>query len=581
MKKHRLLFVLLALLAIAIPAAAQDVGPGEGAPIIWPNFGGDPTNINPLLISDGPSQDVAAFLWPNFLKINPETGAVEPGTRDQIVSDWTISDDGTVYTFSLRDDYFWSDGTPVTSADVKYAFDAIASGELDSPLGSFITNIASLEAPDPQTVVITFNEADCTALSAARVIPPVPAHVFTELFGTDFAAMNSSDFNLNPTVAGAEFTFGNFRPGEQVTLLANQQYPDSTIGYVAPQGWVQRQLASQTVVVEEFLAGNLTVIDSVPEDREAELRALADAGEVQWFEGPASGWQFLAFNLADPTNPQPAQDENGEFIDQGNHPIFGDVRVRKAFAHAIDHDALNQGAFSGSGIPVASPLLSYSWAYNENLSPYAFDPELAGQLLDEAGFVDHDNDPSTPRVATEDALYAEAGTPLRFTLTTFSGNTSVDSSAVLMQDQLRRVGFDVQLEIIEFQSMLEKLDGQTFDTIMLFFGGFDASNPDELRALFTEEGDIPGSGFNAGSYYNEEVTALFNQARSLPGCDQAERKVLYDRIQELIMDDMPMYFVNTSIVPVVVQGDVENIDYMPGPGGLTHNITAWTSQLEP
>lgn len=575
--------VVLLFAAVFPPVVAQEVeqessyGPGEGAPIVEPNFGGDPTNLNPLLISDGPSADVAARLFPDFVGIDPFTGATTPGAVNTIVADWSVSDDGRTYTFTLRDDYFWNDGTPVTSADVLYAYEAMASGEIDSPRIGDIASIETVEAPDPQTVVITFAEADCAALSSIDSITPVPAHVFTELFGTDYAAMNDADYNLNPTVTAGSFSFANFRAGEQVTLVANQDYPDSPVGHVVPEGWVQRQLANQTVVVDEFLAGNLTVIDSVPEDRQAELEALSAAGEVQMFEAPASGWQFISFNLADPTNPQNAVDENGNPIDQGHHPIFGDVRVRQAFALGVDHAALNEGAFSGQGIPVASPVLSYSWAYNDALEPWPYDPEAAMALLDEAGWIDHDNDPSTPRIA-QGALYAEDGTPLAFDLTSFSGNTSVDSTAVLIQDQLGRIGFQVNLDIIEFQSMLEKLDGQTFDTIMLFFNGFDPTNPDELKDLYTPIGDVVGSGFNSGSYNNPEVTELFTQARTLPGCDQAERKALYDRIQEILHDELPMYWVNTSIVPVAARGDLEN--FSPTENSLRWNMPAWGYQLE-
>lgn len=576
MFKARRVFLMsmsLLLLVFAAPLAAQDtLGPGEGAPIIYPNFGGDPTNLNPLLISDGPSQDIADLIYPAFLRVNPETGNIDPNTPLAIASDWTISEDGTTYTFTIRDDYRWSDGTPVSAQDVKYAFDAIQSGTIDTPLEGFLTSVQSLEVIDDRTLVATFAEADCTALSTLKVIPPVPSHLFNEMFGTDYALMNDSDFNMNPSVSGGIFNFSNFRPGEQITLVANQDYPDAP-GGVIPEGFIQRQLASQTVVVDEFLAGNLSVIDSVPDDREAELKGMAEQGSVQLFESLSSGWQYLAFNLADPANPQDGLDADGNPIDQGHHPLFGDVRVRQALAYAVDYNALNQGAFAGNGIPVASPLLTTSWAYNENLSPYPFDPEMAAQLLDEAGWIDDDNDPATPRVA-QGALYAADGTPLSFDITSYSGNTSVTATLELMQDQLSRVGFEVNLDILEFQTMLEKLDGQTFDTIMLFLGGFDASNPDELRALFMAEGDVVGSGFNNWSYNNPEVDALFNQARTVPGCDEAERKALYEQIQQILLDDLPVYYVNTSMVPVVAQPDIANFD--PLPLDLEWNIYAWS-----
>jgi peptide/nickel transport system substrate-binding protein len=573
-------FSLVLLGMLVFPAFAQEgasVGPGEGGPIIWPNFGGDIKGLNPLLISDGPSQRMADRLFPTFIGISPTTGVPEPGVPGSLVTDWTVSEDGLVYTFTLRDDRTWSDGTPITSADIQYAFDAIVSEEIDSPLLSYMTNVESLETPDPQTVVITFKEADCTAVETARIIPPVPAHLFNQLFGTDYASMNTAEYSLNPTVTAGAFQFSNFRPGEQVTLLANQEYPDSSVGYVVPEGLVYKNYENQTVIVDAFLNGEITWIDSVPEDREAEIRSLVDAGEVQFYENLSSGWQFIGFNLADPANPQDGLDEEGNVIDQGHHPIFGDVRVRQAFALGINYDDLNTGAFSGSGMPIYSPIVMDSWAYNDALEPWPYDPEQAMALLDDAGWVDDDNNPDTPRVA-QGALYAADGTPLSFQLTTFTGNTSVDNTAVLVQDQLRRIGFDVQLDIIEFNSMLEKLDGQTFDAIMLFYGGFVPSNPDEIRELFIPEGDVVGSGFNSTSYNNPEFNEVIQQAKTLPGCDQAERKALYDRAQEILREDLPFYFVNTSLVPVVVQNNVEN--WNPTEHSITYNMPAWTIQLE-
>jgi peptide/nickel transport system substrate-binding protein len=576
MKRFAGLFVLMLLLALVIPASAQEaLGPGEGGPIIYPNFGGDPTTLNPLLSNDGGSRAVIARMFPAFIGIDPFTGAFVPGAAGAIASDWTISEDGRTYTFTIRDDWSWSDGTPFTSADIKYAYDAIVSGQIDTPLASAVVTVESVEAPDPQTVVITFVAPTCTAINVASSIPPIPSHVFTELFGTDYAQINDSEWNLAPTVTANAFDFSNFRPGEQITLVANQDYVDAQLGYVVPQGWIQRQLASQAVTVEEFLAGNITIVPSVPEDREAEIEALADAGEIQLHKGPSAGWQFLSFNLADPTNPQNGLDADGNVIDQGNHPIFGDVRVRQAFALSIDHAALNAGAFAGSGFPVAGPILPQSWAYPDSVLPWPYDPAAAAALLEEAGWIDHDNDPATPRVA-QGALYAEDGATLTFTLTTFSGNPSVDASTLIMQDQVRATGFQMELEIIEFQAMVEKFLNQEFDAAVLFFG-LDPQNPDEFTDLFTAPGDVVGAGFNVSSYNNPRATELLELARTVPGCDTEVRKELYAEFQQIIHDDLPWFFINVSIVPTAARGDLVN--FAPTEFSTTWNIDAWSYSL--
>lgn len=567
--KVGMMLVLLAL--IIAPLAAQEMGPGTGGPIIEPNFGGDISTLNPLLASDNPSFTVINRIMPNFIAQDPFTLAYTPGAAGSLVTDWTVSEDGLVYTFTMRDDWSWSDGTPITSADYKYAYDAVSSGEVEYPYAGQISNIESVETPDEHTVVVTFKESVCSALNSVAVIPPVPSHVYMERFGTDYAQMNEdAEFNLNPTVTAGAFDFRNFRPGEQVTVVANQDYPDAIRGFVVPEGWIYRNLENQTVVMESFLAGEIDMVTSVPADRRAEARERAANGEFQIFEGPSSGWQFLAFNVADPTNPQNAFDEDGNPIDQGHHPVLGDKRVRQAIVFGTDYNELNEKAFFGTGIPIYSPFLTYSWAYNDQIEPRPYDPEQAMALLEEAGWTDEDGDGIRE---CHGCLYAEEGTPLSWELLTFTGNTSVDATVVLMKDQLAKIGMEVRLNVTEFQTMLDLMDAQTIDAVMLFLGSLDPNNPDELRDVFTPEGDVIGSGFNWGSYNNPEVTELFEQGRTLPGCATEERIPIYHKIQEIMNEDVPWFFINTTIVPAIAQANIEN--WSPTPGAIRWNLDEW------
>jgi peptide/nickel transport system substrate-binding protein len=563
------------LLLLVFPAVAQDgnPGPGEGGPIIEPNFGGDIANLNPILINDGVSADVAALIYPVLLGISPDSFALEPNQNGGLVTDYSISEDGRTYTFTLRNDWSWSDGTPITAMDYKYAFDAIASGETDSALGYVLDVIQSVEAPDDHTLVITAHEPDCSLLNNANFVPIVPSHVYMEQFGTDYAAMNSSDINLNPPVTAGPFEFSNFRPGEQVTLVANQDYPDAQLDYVVPEGYILKTVTDQTLMVEQFLAGEVSWISSVPEDRRDELRAMAEMGEIQWTEGPAITIQFIAFNAADPSNPVNGLDEDGNAIDQGHHPILSDVRVRQALVMGTDWDALNEGALSGDGLRVTSHALPTSWAFNEDIEPYPFDLDAAIALLEEAGWVDDDNDPSTPRVA-QGAEYAEDGTPLSFSLLTNAGNTGNEAMGVLLQDQWRALGVDLDFQAIEFNTLVDTLVGQTYDAVLLFWQFAVPDDPSGISTTFGPENDVVGSGFNVTSYNNPEVTRLLDEAKTLPGCDPAERAALYGQALQILHDEVPWFWVATSIVPSVARGDMGNWEPIVG-YPLRYNIDAW------
>src|SRR5205823_139919 len=145
-------------------------------------------------------------------------------------------------------------------------------------------------------------------------------------------------------------------------------------------------------------------IPGVPESRRADMKKLGDQGKLQYFEAPSSSHQIMTFNLADPNNPKDGMDKDGKPVKQTPHPIFGDVRVRQAFAMSINHDALNKGAFNGFGMPSATLVLPDTWAFDADLKPWPYDPAKAGALLDQAGFVKDSGDPTGPRIANDKAM---------------------------------------------------------------------------------------------------------------------------------------------------------------------------------
>ncbi|MCY4146638.1 MAG: ABC transporter substrate-binding protein [Chloroflexi bacterium] len=370
-----------ALLFLSLPALTQDVG--SGGAIIEPNFGDDPTTFNPVIANDGTSNDVIARMYPDFVGVDSATVQYAPGVKGALVADWDISEDGMTYTFHLRDDMVWSDGVPITAVDVAWFLDAVLSGETSSPRQELIDRVQGYEIIDDHTLSINFDEANCTLISTLAPVTPVPAHIFEEVYGDDYAGMDENEYNLNPTVTGGEsFVFANFRPGEQTTLLANPDFTDAEMGAVIPEGWVYKVVTDQVVQMEQFFAGDLTFVDSVPQANRADVKERGAAGEFQTYETPAGTIRFLSLNTADPTNPQDGLDEDGNPIDQGRHPILGDARVRQALNYGINFGEVNEGAFFGTGIPVASHVRPTDWSFPAGLEPYPFDPDKAMQLLE-------------------------------------------------------------------------------------------------------------------------------------------------------------------------------------------------------
>ena len=564
-----ILLLCMPLALLAGVAAAQDMG--SGAPIIEPNFGDDPTTFNPIIANDGTSYDVINRMLPDFIGVDSTTVQYMGGAKGGLVKGWDIAEDNVTYTFHLRDDMAWSDGVPITAADVVWFLDATLSGETTSPRQQLMDSVASYEAIDDNTLQIVFSEANCTLIDTLNPVYPVPSHIYEEVYGVDYAGMDENDYNLNPTVTGGEaFVFSNFRPGEQTTLLANADYTESETGAVVPQGWVYKVVTDQVVQMEQFRAGELSFVDSVPQADRQDIKDRAAEGEYQIFETPAGTIRFLSLNIADPSNPQDGLDEDGNVIDQGHHPVLGDVRVRQALNYGMNFDEINEGAFFGTGVPVASHVRPTDWSFPAGLEPYPFDADMAMSLLDDAGWTDSDGDGVRE---CNGCMHSEAGAPLALTVKTNAGNTSQEALYTILQDQWNELGFDISLEFVEFGTLVSEFTAQTYDAIGVFWGLATPANPNGIADIFLPGADVVGSGYNTQSYNNPRLNQLIEEARNLPGCDLETRTAMYGEAYQILRDDSPWIWISTSNVLLAAQTNVES--WAPRVGGARWNIDAW------
>src|ERR1041385_8846824 len=366
-----LLLITVLVMPSVVSVTAQA---GGGGTIIEGNFGGDVKTMNPVLVPDTASARITGFLFPLLVNIDPKTTDYIPKAPDSLAESWKVSDDQKTYTFTLRKDWKWSDGQPITAKDVEYTWGAIADSQVNSPLSFLATanggTIDSVKALDDYTVEVKFSSPDCKALGNAA-LPIIPAHVFKP----DHSDIADSDFNTNPTVTAGVFKFKEFVPSQRTSLVADETYPDALDKTVKPDGFIYKNVADQNVMIEQFLAGETNVIDSPPVARRAELRKTSG---VTVFDDPGDAWNYMAYNLADPTNPQPAFDKAGKAIDQRHPPLFGYVAVRQAIARAVDVKALIQTAANGEGVQMPSTYIPSSWAFDKSLEPIPLDVKAAG-----------------------------------------------------------------------------------------------------------------------------------------------------------------------------------------------------------
>lgn len=637
--KFLVLGVVCALMSVLVaPMMAQeaDPGAGNGGLIIESNIGDDPSTYIPLIGSDTTSSSIYDKFYPTIIGLDDVTLQPTPGVPQSMAAGWEYDETGTILTLNLRDDLTWSDGTPITADDYLWAFNATASGEINTPRTSALYQLAdgtvtdgtihSATKIDDFTIefrlgtVVRDDEGspvvgedgqielapNCEAINDINDITPVPAHVYEPTFGEDLASMEDDPYFV-PQTEGGIVGFGPFfdpftEPGVQVSLLGNQTYSDSVLGYVAPQEWLLQNVEDQTVAYQRFLAGDFTTL-GVSADNQNSLRASIEAGEAdfQIIEYPANGYTYMGYNTADPNNPQPGRDAEGNLIDQGIHPIFGDINVRQAIAYAVDvrsiigtqpdGDNPATGILEGNGFEIAThnhPGLSSTDDELADLGvePYAFDPVLADEILVEAGWVDADGNGVRE---CQGCLYATEvdpsfeGTEMSFELLTNAGNVLREATGETIKSQLAEVGIFVDFQAIEFGTLVDELLGQQFDAIIIGWSlGLPFYPGGGLSAFFGVGNDRPGAGFNTGSIQVPELDELVELADSLPAaedgsyeaCDPAQRDVLYAQAQQIVWEQQPYLFLYAGNVMVATQANVANYD--PLPYNTQWNLDAWT-----
>jgi len=581
---YALVILALVFAVLAIPTFAQEgPGAGEGGTLIEPNIGADPATWNRIIYSDTTSANVLGYLLPGLLPFNPETLTWEQDYEFALVDTWEYNDDSTVLTLNLRQDLFWNDGTPITAADYLYAANAVRSGQTSSPRTSMFETlddgtpaggkIQEIVALDDYTVQVTFSEADCLAFGQVDDSGVVPAHIYEQLFGTDYALMDENP--RDPRLV--EVSFGpfrdlEFRPGEGVSLIDDQSYPFSSLGYVAPSEWIYLNIPNTNVAVERFLAGELTHLPSVPANRQAEIEANPD---FQYATYAQNGYTYMAFQLGDPANPQNGVDDAGNPIDQGIHPIFGDVRVRQALTMAVDMDAIIEGVLTGNGSRVATHDSPYDTVV-PTVEPVAYDPAGALALLAEAGWVDDDDNASTPLVC-QGCLYAVEvdpafeGSEFVFELKTNAGNVVRERAAESLVAQFAEIGVVADYSAIDFNVLISEFRAQTLDAWII---GWSIGIPNNPLNIFAATQDIVNSGFNAGSYNNPEFESRVNEANTYPGCEEGPRNELSAEALSILANDAPYIWLFATRIMDAAQANITN--FAPLPLVPTWNIDAWS-----
>lgn len=517
MKKVLVLFLLLAFSSFSgcgkaddKPAADLGTASIEGAnppPVVDETitdggtlvrrFGVEPDTLNPLTGRDVYGSMVLGLVTDSLVGRNPDTLEWEP----RLAESWELSDDKLTYTFHLRDDVKWHDGTPFTSADVLYSYEKMIDPKVDSPqLRVYYKDLEGVTAPDPYTAVFTWKEPYFLSFNFSGGFAILPRHVFDT--GEDF---NSHPAGRRPLGNGM-FKFVSWKTNEQIILERNEDY--------------YRDKPHIKKIIIRF----------IPDDNSALLEA--SSGGVDLMGVASEQW------VKELGRPPLSEDFNRYYYYEPrynyigwNHrrPFFTDKRVRRAMTHLVDRKTILQELLYGLGKTVTGTFYVNGPDYSPTIQPLPYDLAEARRLLDEAGWTDHDDD------GIRDKEIDGKTVPFAFSFTYPSGRDVSEKIAILLQEQLKKCGVEMNIQRLEWAIFTEKLNEGDFDAVTL---GWALGIEQDPYQLWHSTSIDRGSNFIG--FENAEADEIIEKARV--EFDAEKRRALYHRFNEIIHDEQPYTF---------------------------------------
>lgn len=500
--------VLALVLAACAPAATPDTAapPSAAASLATITFTQEPDNLNPMYTTmwfSGILNDLWLLsLW-NFnddLAATPQLAVEIPS-----VANGGISEDGTVITVKLRDDATWSDGTPITAADFVFTYDMIMSDSntviTRAPYDTFV---AGVEAADDHTLVITFTQPYAPWLSNIFTFV-LPRHILEPVFTAE-GTLDGAEWNRRPTVGVGPYVFSEWESGSHILFVRNENHWQSA-GIDRVFVRITPDDAAQVAAIK---AGDTDIGVFLSFSDVPELEALGTVEVVSTPSGFMEGWFF---NLG----------ENA-------HPALQDVNVRHALAYAFNRDQINQDLLLGLTEAPASPWDLSPYA-SPNVQPWPYDPDVAAQLLDEAGWV-----------VGADGIRAKDGEQLILRYVTNTRGLRLDTQ-VVVQDLFRELGIGVELinhpSDIFFAGYSENGPIALGDYDIAQWSSQPAAYPDPDTARWMCN-QIPGPdnpvGNNWNFYCNPQLDELFVlQAATV---DTTARIAIFEDIERTLLEDM-------------------------------------------
>lgn len=478
--------------------------------------------LNPFLSYFAGSLSIFGSIYPTLDQLSP-TGQAEPYLADS----WTTSADKLTWTFKIHQGLKWSDGQPITAADVAWTFNLIMSNTTAATAnGSLVGNFKSVTAPNASTLVITTKTPQANMLAVSipvNGIPIVPEHIWQ----SHVAGLATYRNNTFPIVGYGPWTMTAYQTDQYAKFDAN---PSFVLGAPKFNHMIMQSFKTTDAAVAALRSGQLDYVGGVDA---TQYKALKGQPNIGAYQEVGNLWNAVEINAG-------AKSRSGKPLGNGN-PALADPAVRTAIATAIDKSALVDKVEDGLAepgvgyLPPSLPQFAWTPSTQQQLS---FDLAKANQILDKAGYTKGADgirvDPKTKQ-------------PLDLRLGIHSDTASDTEISTYIAGWLQEIGIDVTIDSMSSTKLNDDLSLGNWDMLMDSW----SSGPDPTYLLGIQTcGSLPldnGTGGNTDSFYcNPAYDSLFNAQQG--EFDTAQRAATLGQMQSILYQansDIILYYPDT------------------------------------
>jgi peptide/nickel transport system substrate-binding protein len=486
-------------LQFALVTACAESGPSTNPNTITVAARVGPNSLHPLKANDEGTTRVAALVYESLMEIGEDLRP-RPALAERLERP-----DERTFVAHLRRGVKFHDNHELTSKDVVFTFSRLIDAAFISPYKGAFTVMSSVEALDDYTVEFTLKEP-FAGFPLANLVPIdiVPANI-------DEASLTQHPIGTGP------YRFVRYDTDDKVELTAFEGYwggPPKNAGVII------KIIPDDTMRGLELRKGTADVImnDIVPDI----AHQLEKSGDIRTVRSLGLDFSYLGFNMRD--------------------PVVSDKRVRHAIGYAIDRNAITKYLRRDLARPATGLIPPQAWAYEPDIFTFTYDPQRSMQLLDEAGY----RDPDGPE-----------GPLPRLTLSLkISTSEEVRLQSTVIQEDLRRVGINLDLRSYEFATVFADILKGNFQIMSLIWVGGAVIEPDILRRVFHST-QTPPTGFNRGYYRNAEVDRLIDLATA--ALEEADRKRYYGEAQKIIAEEAPYIPIWNRVNVLLAQPGLEGL----------------------